>query len=403
MQNRLSIAFLTLFSHALYGGPNIRIGGAERRAFYWMQLLQQEGFPVSAVLAHLKKGSNDLKSQIKAPWPLFEHPKYHINGSVVRAPKPLTGIAGKVRDVFFRLQNRPLPSSTLQNKWLERSVYKQMNAQTYVAFGLTNAANDLARFCSEHQKQCVISIAQDDDFDFLSSDQGKDIYDNKRWLKQTTLDLASMVVVQNSFQMERLVKAGVPASRRILVLNPIEVLPLVPKPRRKKALWVGRVDANKNPLALIRIAEQLPHIQFTVVLDRKTDEPEIKALAPLPANIQVLSAIEPHTMRELYLDSFCLISTSFKEGFPNTFLEAWETGIPVASLHVDPNATLSKQNLGFHANGNMDALAEKIKDWQESPKNAANLGFQGRKYVELHHDSKVIREQLAQLFLSLGQ
>jgi glycosyltransferase involved in cell wall biosynthesis len=108
-------------------------------------------------------------------------------------------------------------------------------------------------------------------------------------------------------------------------------------------------------------------------------------------------------MRELYLDSFCLISTSFKEGFPNTFLEAWETGIPVASLHVDPNATLSKQNLGFHANGNMDALAEKIKDWQESPKNAANLGFQGRKYVELHHDSKVIREQLAQLFLSLGQ
>ena len=158
MQNRPSIAFLSLFSHALYGGPNIRIGGAEPRAFYWMQLLQQEGFPVSAVLAHLKKGSNDSKSQIKAPWPLFEHPKYHINGTVVRAPKPLTGIAGKVRDVFFRLQNRPLPSSTLQNKWLDRSVYEQMNAQTYVAFGLTNAANDLARFCSEHQKQCVILL-----------------------------------------------------------------------------------------------------------------------------------------------------------------------------------------------------------------------------------------------------
>jgi glycosyltransferase involved in cell wall biosynthesis len=56
-----------------------------------------------------------------------------------------------------------------------------------------------------------------------------------------------------------------------------------------------------------------------------------------------------------------LINTSNFEGFPNIFLEAWATGIPVISLNVNPGNVLNKYNLGICCDGDLNKMKECIE------------------------------------------
>jgi glycosyltransferase involved in cell wall biosynthesis len=99
-------------------------------------------------------------------------------------------------------------------------------------------------------------------------------------------------------------------------------------------------------------------------------------------------------MRNLYLQSFCLVSTAFLEGFPNTFLEAWEAGIPVASLHVNPNGLLTEQGLGYLAFGDIEALSKVILYWSKNPTLSQSIGRKARQYVTEEHETAKVAEQI---------
>jgi hypothetical protein len=72
-----------------------------------------------------------------------------MDGHIVRAAVPIGGISGKLRDKFLSLFSLPLPDSKKTNKELGTGIYGHINAYVYVAFGLTNPAHELARFCKE--------------------------------------------------------------------------------------------------------------------------------------------------------------------------------------------------------------------------------------------------------------
>lgn len=393
----VSVAVLSLFSHALYSDKTKTMGGAERRAYYWLRLLQESGFSVAAVLAHQESVAKDFKSRLSAPWPLYEHPKYRFDGHVVRAKGAGTGLMPRLRDKILSLLNRPLPNAAEQNTRLGTEVYHHIDAEAYVAFGLTNAANELARFCAAQGKRFIVSIAHEVDFDFLGQSEGKDAYDSKRELKAETLGLATFVVAQTPAQAQTLKQIGLPSSKIKLVLNPIPALALPAQLQGKRVLWIGKSDANKNPKAVLELSKRLPQLEFCLIFGGGFDARQ-GAEFQNQKNIQIVSGVPPHRMRSYYLDSFCLLSTAFAEGFPNTFLEAWEAGIPVASLHVDPENLLSQNRLGFMASGNAEALAAKLMEWAQCPIATQEIGQRGRRYVETHHNPEQIRIQLEQTF-----
>ena len=54
-------------------------------------------------------------------------------------------------------------------------------------------------------------------------------------------------------------------------------------------------------------------------------------------------------VEQFFLKAKLFVNTSSYEGFPNSFLQAWQKGIPVVSF-VDPDSLISRNRLGISVN-----------------------------------------------------
>lgn len=77
-----------------------------------------------------------------------------------------------------------------------------------------------------------------------------------------------------------------------------------------------------------------------------------------------------------------LINTSYYEGFPNIYLEAWGTGVPVISLTVNPGDIFNKYKLGICCNGDLNRMKLCIEANETNRFHKDEL----RAYVEKFHD-----------------
>ena len=87
------------------------------------------------------------------------------------------------------------------------------------------------------------------------------------------------------------------------------------------------------------------------------------------------------TMR-LIANAKALINTSYYEGFPNIFLEAWGSGVPVISLKVNPGNVFNEHKLGICCEGNLDMMKAYIESGESIHINRDNL----ISYVQNFHD-----------------
>jgi glycosyltransferase involved in cell wall biosynthesis len=115
------------------------------------------------------------------------------------------------------------------------------------------------------------------------------------------------------------------------------------------ALWVGNIRSVKRPDLLLEVARNLPHIRFHMVggpmpgADRLFEATRLGA-EKLP-NVRFHGAVPHHDVRALYERARILVSTSEVEGFPNTYLQAWDHGAPVAGF-LDPDGLLEAHGMG---------------------------------------------------------
>lgn len=113
-------------------------------------------------------------------------------------------------------------------------------------------------------------------------------------------------------------------------------------------VWVANIKHLKRPEWLIEIAHNLPDYSFAIaggngetqeyydtIAEMAGKEPNVSFLGPLPFNAAT----------ELIKKSKLLLCTSEFEGLPNTFLQAWESGVPIIST-VDPSGVVGKYALG---------------------------------------------------------
>ena len=100
------------------------------------------------------------------------------------------------------------------------------------------------------------------------------------------------------------------------------------------------------------------------------------------------------------VNSKALISTSPMEGFPNIFLEAWSSGIPVLSLFIDPGDIIEKENLGVVTKGDLEKLFQALNNVG----NNTDIVNRGKSYIERNHvlnENKI--KEIDKLFVDLVQ
>lgn len=161
---------------------------------------------------------------------------------------------------------------------------------------------------------------------------------------------ADYVIVQNNYQYEMATrKLGVKNIALISNVWDSAIFGTLPTNKIYDYIWVGNFREIKRPEWIVDIAKANPKKSFAVVgaslgnygmLCKKFSELQ---------NVDYLGSKTLFETTRLVAQSRCLLCTSVKEGFPNTFLQALSCNVPIITT-VNPNEMIEKYKLGFVAN-----------------------------------------------------
>lgn len=224
-------------------------------------------------------------------------------------------------------------------------------------------------------------------------------FDYKAWfhnpLYALALRWAPVVAVQHAGQ--------IPLVRPYVGGELMQLPNLAPSPRRAPralaetrhdVIWLAQIRPTKRLRLLLDLAASLPQLRFAVVggFDETTPPAEQQRLreqmAQLP-NLRFYDAQPATVVAELLSQSRLLVNTSSHEGFPNSMLEAWNLGLPVVSLAVDPGGVIVRERLGAVSGSPAQLVADVARLCTDEALNAA-AGARGRAYVQRQHSVEAV-------------
>jgi glycosyltransferase involved in cell wall biosynthesis len=175
------------------------------------------------------------------------------------------------------------------------------------------------------------------------------------------------------------------------------------KKRDISALWIGSALERKRPHLLLDIAERLPDVLFTMIIAPGLNynfNRSIKERALSIRNVNYLGFVEHSKIQEYYDRAKILVNTSGAEGFPNIYLEAWKSGVPVVSFEIDPDQVIVKNELG-RVSIDLESYTKNIRDLLNNNALRKKLGENGKKYIQKKHGTESIVSQYVALFKNL--
>ncbi|MDD4857051.1 MAG: glycosyltransferase, partial [Candidatus Krumholzibacteria bacterium] len=124
-------------------------------------------------------------------------------------------------------------------------------------------------------------------------------------------------------------------------------------------------------------------------------------LKKLP-NVEHIPFVPPGRIEAYYRRASALINTSSLEGFPNTYLHAWVYGVPVITLEIDPDGTLTKNGIGIVAGG-FEGLVEAIRRTHTNPSLLSQMSARAAHYVRKEHDIRDRGDDYIRLFQEIAR
>ena len=160
-------------------------------------------------------------------------------------------------------------------------------------------------------------------------------------------------------------------------------IPIVEHPVKTDFIYINSsLQQRKGFFELFKLIEQSPMQSFTII-GRPSGKVSIDIFNKLKTfkNVKLLGK-QDHLESIIHIaNSKALIVTSPMEGFPNIFLEAWATGVPVISYIVDPGGIIVKNHLGLVCKGQFDLLCSNINNFDKNIFDADKL----KDYVKKNH------------------
>lgn len=243
----------------------------------------------------------------------------------------------------------------------------------------------VAYHCHRNEKVWVYAGAHDTDFM-----PGKELISNvrDRWLFRLGLRNATHIIVQSQMQAKLLREYY---GRDCKVIHNFSASPSTAIRRADSPiiLWVSTIRRWKRPELLLELARRMPKHQFVMVggpdlLDQKYYD-EIENRANDIDNVNFLGFLPLNEVEALFDQVAVFVNTSEKEGFPNSFLQAWRRGIRTVTF-FDPDGIVTKNGLGQHVNTITDAAAAIRELYNEDPVSAVRI----RNYYDQHHSEHVL-------------
>ncbi len=182
-----------------------------------------------------------------------------------------------------------------------------------------------------------------------------------------------------------------------------------------KLLTVARLVEKKGVeygiRAVARILERYPEIRYEIAGDGplKNDLRSLIADLNIEKNVKLLGWKEQDDIVELMTRADVLLAPSVtsrdgdQEGIPVVLMEALAQGVPVVStLHSGIPELIEDGVSGFLVpERDAGSLADRLAFLIDNPARMREMGFEGRKAVEMNYDSNKLNDQLVRIYKEL--
>ena len=291
--------------------------------------------------------------------------------------------------------------------------FEQLDADLFCGFG--NQATTATMIASAHasSRPAVMFLGSDDDL--LSGDLAnlnvRNAYGDTGATCRFSLMESDAVLTQTPEQQnklrERFGRAGV------LVPNPIDLEEWDARANTELpselhagldrfVLWIGRAEKiHKRPQLLIEIARLCPEVPFLMLLNHRDPAVDAEIRQSAPPNVRIVTQVPFPLMPALFRRAIAYLNTSSLEGFPNAFLQAAASRVPIVSTDVG-RQFLEQSHAGLFVDGDRQRAADVLKVLTESPETRPPLGEHGRAFVEQHHSVEMTAARFAEVLRSIA-
>jgi len=168
-----------------------------------------------------------------------------------------------------------------------------------------------------------------------------------------------------------------------------------------RVLWVGRISPEKRLEWLLDAAQACPELTFDVVGAANKETPYAEALVSraqgLPNVVLHGRVFDRATLNALFRQAALFCCTSYSEGFPNTFLEAWSHALPIVST-FDPDGVIERLGLGV-VGGDVGGLIAGIRGLLTSAESYRRASHNTLRYVRGNHAAATVLLHIEKIFV----
>lgn len=359
----MKICVVTMRATSYYGvSGSSAFGGAEVQSAFVADALRAAGHEVVLVVADLPAG---------VTLPHAAENAYHTGD----------GIPG-LR--FFH----PRWSGTMAA--LERA-----DADVYFQHCAGMITGQVALFCRRRKRVFVYGAGSDMEF---HPDEASVPIARDRLLFRYGLRRCTGLVVQNERQRAAARSLNKPTR---LIPTGIRMAEGGDDGAREAVVWIGGLRTLKRPDRLLDLACRMPERKFVVVGGDYPGEPayseRVRAEAGTIANVTMLGRRPHGEVAGILSRAAVLVNTSEVEGFPNAYLEAWSSGVPVVTFN-DVDGIIRGSGAGVVVN-TIDEMAETIRALDRDARRA--MGEAARRLVKERFSPEHLGAEYVSFFSSL--
>lgn len=384
-----------LFDHSV---PS-RIGGMETRAALFARGLVKSGrWQVRFTVADYGQANKTMHEGITFDiyQPLHQKASENVNPRFLKRKWfPLINLDR--RDLYLLWQIPFMLPFRLLPAWCFPVFWKRRRTDAVCCFGNNGITAQVIADCRRLGLPTILCIASDDDLSasYKAGAHGLNDCNAPNWMCHYAIENVDHIFVQTESQLRALQSRF--GRHGELIRNPVDISADAPtrwpvRSTREFVFWIGRSDAFiKRPLVFLELARRCPDLPFLMIMNRTHADVFDAMQAQCPANLTIIERVPHRDIWGYYRRARVFVSTSAYEGFPNTFLQCAVTGVPVASLAVDPEGILSRQGCGLFAGGSLDSLERQVRALWSDVELAERQALTFHRYALEHHglDSQV--------------
>lgn len=178
------------------------------------------------------------------------------------------------------------------------------------------------------------------------------------------------------------------------------------KPAPKVVFWIAHAGRRKRPELFVELAGKLANETAVFImagtLPHEDLRQEIFSAMKGLTNIEYIGPLNWQQANSMFAKASVFINTTLpdREGFPNTYLQAWMHETPVVTLDCDPDDIIEKNHLGFHS-VTFDKLVEHVRLLLHDENLRVTLGHNARRYAMENHSMEKSADAMNDLLLKL--